>query len=368
MTEDRYVEPRINADKLHSHPQDETADSEDEQMMVRLASNSTNLPMGIYRREHKDAEVVVATTAEVQAAENATGEEEEEESLWIDGGNPGSEVPQIIPEEGHWTRDGKSDVTIKTEPNEDDGMDLDDKSELLDESKGKGKGLAIPIAQRKKTLPLDTEEKIIQADLDLLANELGSVAMPGKEGDTKGETTDSNRDGRLYLFQFPPLLPPLRANAAPPSPDLVKAEAKGVKPPQVALTVSQDPVDLTQEYPIREQPQDQEENNHLAFTSDLLSQGGLIGNLNVHKSGKVSLDWGGRTLDMSPATAMNFLTTAVIIEENENKEPQPGVTAGESIGMGQIMGRFVLAPTWEEEDDWVVDPKDLEVAEELSGN
>jgi DNA-directed RNA polymerase III subunit RPC4 len=46
------------------------------------------------------------------------------------------------------------------------------------------------------------------------------------------------------------------------------------------------------------------------------------------------------------------------VDENDEK-PQQGVVGGDSIGMGKIMGRFVLAPIWSEEDDWTVTPDEL---------
>ncbi|RFU71947.1 rna polymerase iii rpc4, partial [Trichoderma arundinaceum] len=106
--------------------------------------------------------------------------------------------------------------------------------------------------------------------------------------------------------------------------------------------------------------EDEEEERRNGFRSQALSNGGLIGRLNVRKSGKVELDWGGRILEMSPAAGMNFLTTAVIVEESDEK-PQNGVTTGESIGMGKIMGRFVLAPIWNEEEEWDVAPEELDI-------
>jgi DNA-directed RNA polymerase III subunit RPC4 len=35
--------------------------------------------------------------------------------------------------------------------------------------------------------------------------------------------------------------------------------------------------------------------------------------------------------------------------------------AGAAYGMGKIQGSFALAPVWGDEEDWVVDPKDLEI-------
>jgi len=86
----------------------------------------------------------------------------------------------------------------------------------------------------------------------------------------------------------------------------------------------------------------------------------MMGKLNVRRSGKVELDWGGKIMELSPATGMNFLSTAVIVEQNDEK-PAAGVIGGEGIGMGKIMGRFVVAPVWGEEEDWEVTPEELSV-------
>ena len=324
-------------------------------MMSALGSRTASiLPMGIYRKEHKEEEVVVATTAELEAAENATGEEE---SLWVDGEGPGDQPPMPQPEEGVWETDTKQPVLVKKEPGTEDltAMDIDVKPPG-DEAETK------PAAEVKKKKPLsqDTEEQMIQSDLNLLANELGAVSIQ-EEGDTKTEGP-ANKDGRLYLFQFPPVLPPLKHGAIPQPATKVKPE-----PDQenildtIASANDASPVDLTEEGPAEDaDPEREELENTHGFMSDLLSKGGMVGKLVVRKSGRVELDWGGRTLEMNPAAGMNFLTTAVIVEQNDEK-PQAGVVGGESIGMGKVMGRFLLAPIWGEEEEWEVDPAELEV-------
>lgn len=332
-------------------PQDEY-DSEDEAMRAVLSTRAVSMmPMGIYRREHKDTGIIVATTAELEAAENATGEED---SLWVDG--DGLEPQTVVdqPEDGVWDTDSKKPIVIKKEPGLDDSMDLDTKSKTPEaDTEEKSATEARP----KKILPQDPEDKMIQSDLDLLANELGSVTVT-EDGGAKTEGP-ANKDGRMYLFQFPPLLPPLRQTAVSQPHPKVKAEPEDSN--MLDLTDSA-PVDLTQEgadqEPDHEKAEDPEDT--AGFMSQLLAQGGMVGKLNVRKSGKVEMDWGGRVLEMSPAAGMNFLSTAVIVEENDEK-PKAGVVGGESIGMGKIMGRFVLAPTCGEEEDWDVPAEELRI-------
>jgi DNA-directed RNA polymerase III subunit RPC4 len=346
---------------MHVLTPDDELDGDDVAGIEALgAQPAGSLPMGIYRRKHQDTGIVVATTAELEAAENATGEEQ---SLWVEeeegndsgSGTPAEAIPEQPPEEGVWGA-GRKPIKVKKEPVEDDSaMDLD---AVEEHSEKKKKVVEIKV---KKAPPLDAEETLARTDLDILASELGSVVITAENGDTRTEDP-SVKDGRMYLFQFPPLLPPLQATAPTP-----RSGTGGVKsePGEFNMAdappASSEPVDLTKDNkddngePDKEDPEDKK-----GFMSSLMSQGGMIGQLKVRKSGKVELDWGGRTLEMSPATNMNFLSTAVILEENDQK-PHPEMIGGESIGMGRIMGRFILAPSWDEEEDWEVGSDELRI-------
>ncbi|KAF4119599.1 hypothetical protein GMORB2_4508 [Geosmithia morbida] len=375
----RYRETRIDADKLHTKEPEEEIGSDDEAMMAALGSRSNVLPMGIYRREHKETGVVVATTAELEAAEKAG----EEESLWVDGDTPDDDdddaaakpIPEQPVEEGVWdtgeTTSKKRPITVKAEPGTEEPatvMDVDAGPAPAAVPGGEEGGKAEVKHSKKKvevkvkkSPPQDTEDRIIESDLSMLASELGTMTVTTEDGETRTEGP-TDKDGRLYLFQFPPLLPPLKLgdHRLPPQ-DAVKAE-DGTGSTSTAT------VDLTsndQQQQINEDDEDEEgdEDSTRAFSPSLHKEGGMVGKLVVRKSGKVQLDWGGRLLDMTPATSMNFLTTAVMVEENDEK-PAPGVLGGESVGMGKIMGRFTLAPVWGEEEDWEVDEEELRIPDE----
>lgn len=362
-------EARINADKLHIMSPEEELDSDDEAMIAALISkDSSKMPMGIYRKEHKEAEIVVATTAELEAKENATGEEE---SLWVDG-ESGILPPEDQPEEGIWGTGSKP--LIKEEPDAEDSMDVD---LAAVPPKVEEKATATAPVKVKKALPQDPESKMIQSDLDLLARELGAITVDGESAPELG-----NKDGRLYLFQFPPLMPPLKETSTPHEPAKVKQETSVVNVDDIPASTDNTAVDLTgdndKDGGADEDDDDEDEETEEerakaelkhGFKSQFLSQGGMIGRLNVRRSGKVELDWGGHVLEMSPAAGMNFLTTAVIVEESDEKpvvsaSAAARPTGGDCVGMGKIMGRFVVAPVWSEEEDWNVAPEELEAPEE----
>ncbi|KAF4509656.1 hypothetical protein G6O67_003803 [Ophiocordyceps sinensis] len=353
----RSRETRINSDKLHAMTPAEELDSEDEVTMTALKDQAAGtLPMGLCRIKHKEKGVVVATTAELAAAENAN---DEEESLWVDEG--GSVQPAQQAEEGVWNAKADKKLPLKTEPGLDDAMDLDPDSK---QARGEGKKPALE-RQLKKQVVQDTEEETIQKDMQLLANELGAVTVT-EDGETRVEGP-ANKDGRMYLFQFPPLLPPLKQTSCTQT--KVKEERGSFDRLDTA------PVDLTREeagqrargeaaaVAVEDDEEEDEEEAAGGFRSQLLSQGGMIGKLNVRRSGKVELDWGGTKLEMSPAVGMNFLTTAVIVEENDEKAQggEAGGYGGDAVGMGKIMGRFILATIWSDEEEWNVAPEDLVV-------
>lgn len=340
---DSYQEPRINADKLHnaSIPDDEF-NSDDEAMRATLSSRgATIIPMGIYRKEHKEQGIVVATTAELEAAEASGNVPGEEESLFVEDTRPPTPDGDE-PEESAKIKIKEEDTGVK------DLMELDETPDVADSKE------AISEAKTIKVLPTDPEEKMIQSDLNLLASELGAVTVSDEDQDAT-----ANKDGRLYLFQFPPLLPPLKAIAPESTEEKVKAEPAEDRNMAEAPPANGEAFDLTAEQGQEADDEDDPEADG-GFMSRLLSHGGMVGKLNVRKSGRVELDWGGTPMEMSPATAMNFLTTAVIVEESDEK-PSSDAPGGDSIGMGKIMGRFVLAPVWEDEEEYEIPPGALDV-------
>ncbi|KAF3811432.1 hypothetical protein GCG54_00001758 [Colletotrichum gloeosporioides] len=343
-------EARINADRLAGHLVDREPDSDDEATAALVNSKPDNIwPMGIARIDKKEEKKVIATTAELEAAEDGKAEE----SLWVEDGPWSGPTPQVGEETKVWHAAPKGAVQVKAEPGAESGaMEID--LSIVKSANNEAEEKPTPEPKVKKALA-DPEVDMIAQDMQLLLSELGTVSDENSKAPENGAVQD--KDGRLYLFQFPPLLPPLHPSAAPK-----------VKPEPDDVVMLDQPnggsVDLTKsDENIKPKIEEVDKNIDLTDVSQLVSQAGMMGKLKVRKSGKVELDWGGRTLELSPAAGMNFLTTAVIVEESDEKTRQ-GVVGGDSIGMGKIMGRFVLAPTWGDEEEWVVDPEDLVIAED----
>ncbi|KAL5329419.1 hypothetical protein ACEPPN_002931 [Leptodophora sp. 'Broadleaf-Isolate-01'] len=214
-------------------------------------------------------------------------------------------------------------------------------------------------------------------DVEVLAKELGG--MQGNLNDsTKGkdaegdETMDDgakpldHRSGRLYLFQFPPVLPELYnpVNGNPrnnidltatenPEDNDADVDMTGTAPPAKGKGKLKDRVDLIGEAaPIKLEeeafPLDKAKNEEVKKgRAPYVKEEGCIGKLIVRKSGRVELSWGGVNLLVGRGVDAGFLTTGIVVDSLEKGPPGGGVPEGRALSMGQIMGKFVVTPDWE---------------------
>ncbi|KAL2017580.1 hypothetical protein VTK56DRAFT_1953 [Thermocarpiscus australiensis] len=364
---------RINADMLYNYV--ELSDEEDRASITSgKKKKKAPMPMGIRRVEHKEEEVAMTTAAEIEAQEKAgTLEEEEsdEEGLFV-GGPAGEDL--LDKDEGVWEH-ALSRPRNKVKIKQEDEMDMDQipegikqpespeqKKKMLAQSTGDQK------PKKKVAAPKDPEAEVIAEDLERMVD---LFTLQDHDVAAEDETADraaSALEGHMFLFQFPPVLPPLRAipretSARPIKPEPTDDDLVMLDQPQHGAPVN---IDLTQDADKVKKEGDGEEgeDGHVEKDQDQLREGGFVGNLIVRKSGKVELSWGGQTLQLMPGTQANFLSTAVLIEEADVKPGDASSQmAGVAYGMGKIQGSFALAPRWGDEEDWVVGAGDLQVAE-----
>jgi DNA-directed RNA polymerase III subunit RPC4 len=320
----------------------------------------------------------MTTAAEIEAQENAGGVEEEsdDESLFVEGATVGeteeSAKDDSVPDAAHT----RSKVSIKREEGEEGAMDSDEISAIvkapdspeLKKSEPK-KGPTGEQKLKKSSAPKDAEAEIIAEELQQMLD-LFTVQDDNISAEN-GTATNAALEGHMFLFQFPPVLPPLKVvpregDGTSANPNPVKAE-----PDDDIVMLNQPPVniDLTADTDNKVKTEGDGEENEDGEgqgkeKGDELKEGGFLGNLIVRKSGKVELSYGGLTMTMMPGIQTNFLSTAALIEHADVKPNDPTQMAGVAYGMGKIQGTFTLAPQWGDEDDWVVDPQDLETPEE----
>ena len=357
----RAHETRVNIDVLSGFAED-VEDPETHYQTFRSGQRTGSLPMGLFRTEPHEEEVKVATTAELEAEEQIS--DADDDDLFIDplpaagsGADPAAmDIDAVAggPDDDNevWHAAPKGAVQVKAEPGtEGDAMDVD-LSEIPpapgspEEAKKKAAlaEAAVPAENREKERRReralqDPEVQHAVLDVQALLQELRLY----KEGD---EQSGQLKDGRLYLFQFPPVLPPL----AKPSEEGDEDDVA-----EVRVLDTDQPTPAPQPK-IKKEEEDAADDAQQAtsFSSTLPPEGGRVGTLSVRRSGRVEMDWGGTRLTLGMGAEAEFLTSAVVLETREHPD-NPEALTGTGYGMGQVMGRFVLTPVWDEEGDWEPD-------------
>ncbi len=72
---------------------------------------------------------------------------------------------------------------------------------------------------------------------------------------------------------------------------------------------------------------------------------GRIGKLRVHTSGRVTLSWGGASLQLSRGIETGFLQDVVLADPGDEMEPPK---RGLGRGLSGLSGKFVVQPAWEQ--------------------
>lgn len=314
------------------------------------------MPMGITRREPKKKELVVTTSADMVAKEQAAaaGEGVATRETSSSGAAASSFEDVVMKDDGQVWPGAPTERKVKVRGangEEIEVTEIDDRriqqrarSATTKDEDGDYDDKAKAEAKEK----YQSREDEVRADqLAMMLRELG----PRADGDSK--------DGRLYLFQLPPIMPPLRVVQRPDK----KAKQKSVVKDEpvdedggvVTMDVGQT-FDLTEGAGTGNGTNENEDDDD--ESSPYPDTVGYVGEMKVRRSGKVTMDWGGIAYSVMPGIQTSFLTNAVLLEEAD-KKPRSGEIAGRAYGMGKVMGRFVCRPVFKEPVPWVVDPADL---------
>lgn len=202
----------------------------------------------------------------------------------------------------------------------------------------------------------------------------------GKEAEDEASSIKSRK---LFLFQLPPLTPFLYdpSTEPPPEPQVKQEPGVGTDDPSTAApsagpsapgikkelstTTGADAANAS-----AAAKQTLQLDGLLTATEPRRLPAGLVGKLRVHKSGKVSLDWGGTDMEVRYGTEVDFLQDAVLVEtkkevvavEKEKEKDENGndidgngdgdsdagldLRAGKGYALGQVRKKMVLIPDW----------------------
>ncbi|KKY15598.1 putative dna-directed rna polymerase iii [Phaeomoniella chlamydospora] len=167
-----------------------------------------------------------------------------------------------------------------------------------------------------------------------------------------GNGSARGRDGKLYLIQLPPMTPVLRA----PGEAIDEAQDGGaVKDTTMTTTSGRDAG--TEPKIKKEAGTEAAEtppsimNKQILTAGDDRLPGGFVGKLNVHQSGKVTLDWGGTSMVVNWGTEVDFLQDAVLAvpspgvpdvsDKRESKDP------GMAYSLAPVRNKLVVTPDWQ---------------------
>lgn len=378
----RVEDDRINADELRGPtPRDDEDDgySTPGAKVTSAKKRRPILPVGIKREEYQEKGVELTTAEDIAAGETTgalatapavTLPAEDDEHMFVDDEEKPRESEGKKPDNEVWTDFAPQPAKTVMVRNDEGVMvattNIDEiarykaaREKENEEAEQKKKDEAAKRLAAKQI----KEEDQIKADLDRLASELHKNAVLESRYDENNEPHPDSLEGNLFLFQLPPVLPPLKVSR-PPIPRTTDADFVKPEPNDDDIIMFDQPaVDLTNDTPQRDIKDEEivDENQAKTEKPDPLypPEGGYVGRLIVRKSGKVEMDWGGQTLDVVRGLETNFLNTAVLVDET-TPIPKAGEPNGAAYSMGRIAGKFVLAPVWHDEEEWEVDPDELE--------
>ena len=200
----------------------------------------------------------------------------------------------------------------------------------------------------------ERERRFRDQELAILRNELGPrppiTTVEHSTDNANAEAADSARpdhkDNKVYLFQFPPVIPPL----APAGKHVKKEPEQDPQPrpqpkPNPAVKLEDEEIIVKEEEDEEAQkPKDQSKSDAArAFPP------GRVGKMRVHRSGRVTMDWGGITMDVGMGMESSFYQTAMMVETGVQARDETGAEAkegpgGEAISLGPVVGKFVVKP------------------------
>ncbi|RAH67644.1 putative DNA-directed RNA polymerase III RPC4 [Aspergillus aculeatinus CBS 121060] len=175
----------------------------------------------------------------------------------------------------------------------------------------------------------------------------GAAEGEDKEGDEEqpkeAEEEEDKLAGQLFLMQFPPLTPNLV---------LPGTETTDSHPTTTTETpATEQPVKREDEMEIVDGDEDTTAAQGSAKVVTAADPGllaGRVGKLNVHASGRVTMDWGGISFELDRATAVDFSQEALIVSTPPNAGDEEFPDDEKKVwAMGQLSGKFTVTPDWE---------------------
>ncbi|KAF3164337.1 hypothetical protein TWF225_006768 [Orbilia oligospora] len=340
--------PKVDVEMIEMISSDEEEDGEGGEK--KYSSVRGFAPVRIERREHVD-----------KLAQQGGGKEEKGKK---DVKGKGKEVDLEILEERRarsGRRDSGTGPRVKIEPSESPKAtrrttrspeQIKKKQSSSPEDRRRKQVARSRSGNRKKDIivPQSQEdfEEIDRYEVDRFSmlNELGP-ALPGRGVDAEGdhdmddataippEPRPDEKQNKLYLFQFPPVLPLME-----PIEDVEDAEAQVKEEDSTAPAAASS----SNQPAIKKEEKPKPKYISLAEVQKAQLPPGTAGKLNVHRSGKVTMVFGGIEFEVQRGVECDFLQDIVVLQKDSGALDERGKPKGRAWGMGQLKGKFVVTP------------------------
>lgn len=307
------------------------------------------LPKGMMREEPKEADKPeIATTAEMEAAERgeptAVVTSSDDDDLFYNDNDT------EMKDDGRKWPGAKEARTVKIE-----GEDITEIDTLTQRRAQRKEQIKAEKAEQKKKKYKDLEDQMQAEKMAfqrLLFGVDSDVDSDNEDQGVKEPRKPQVVDGAIYLWQFPPIMPPLHKV------EKMKTQGPVKNEPTDDVVMSHVPShDANQEKPLDLTGDDAAGDTKHELPEEEEEPSGFVGKLLIRKSGKMQMDWGGILFDVCTGIPVSHYREAVLTEEDDEKKPDG--FHGTAYGMGQVMGKFNAVPHWSEVKPWVVPPGKL---------
>lgn len=149
------------------------------------------------------------------------------------------------------------------------------------------------------------------------------------------EPRPDEKQNKLYLFQFPPVLPLME-----PAEDVEDAEAQVKEEDSTAPAAASSSHQTT----VKKEEGTRPKYTTLAEVQKARLPPGTAGKLNVHRSGRVTMVFGGIEFEVQRGVECEFLQDIVVLQKESGALDERGKPKGRAWGMGQLKGKFVATP------------------------
>ncbi|WEW61269.1 hypothetical protein PRK78_006759 [Emydomyces testavorans] len=367
--------PRFSIDQINISSGSEDEGKGKAPAKAPLGGSRGLRPIRVERQEHVERIMDINTDASSSKSAELRRQAKEkagkDDSLFVESdeeGGDGGEVEDVEMIDSV-ALSAEQDLQIKEEPIDADATIADNIPSKTDETTAHTEDTVSrkPKKARKKVTIKDprsmfqTQEERQEydrheQDVEQLKQALGNISTTDTtanhdEDKVKSEDIKDERNGRLFLLQFPPMTPNLMTSSTDQDPCNTTIAVDGTSstkaPETIAVkqengTTTRVPLSGPTSLPI---PSKSPFSLPLITATNPHLPSGRVGKLEIRKSGRATIDWGGISLELSKGSDVDFLQDAVVAPESKTGDSNG--SGNRMWAMSQVSGKFVVTPDWD---------------------